>query len=123
MAKSGIAGIGIILSVVGALILVIFGILRIAGEFIEGLDSLLALDISVLGSVGSGDQVTSIVNGIIAILLGVIVLWAWKEKKVSAKGDYILWGIVFVVIGIIGGSLGGLLILVGGILIILGYFL
>ena len=120
MAKSGIADLGIILSVVGALILVIFGILRTAGGLVEGLEDLLAFDISILGS---GDQTMLIVGGIIAIILGVIVLWAWKEKKISSKGDYIIWGIVFVVIGIIGGSLGGLLILVGGILIILGYFL
>jgi len=120
MAKSGIADIGVILSLVGAIILVVFGILRIVSVFVEGLESLLALDISLLGS---GDQTMLVAGGIIAILLGAIVIWAWKEKKISSQGDYIIWGIILVVIGIIGGSLGGLLILVGGILVILGYFL
>ncbi|MHA2295418.1 MAG: hypothetical protein ACXAEU_14570 [Candidatus Hodarchaeales archaeon] len=118
MAKSGIASLGLVLSLIGALVLVIFGILRIVGAFVTELEALLGFDISLFGN----DQTMRIVGGLIAILLGVIVIWAWQKKKVKAKDDYLLWGIIFIVIGIIGGSLGGLLILVGGILIVIGYF-
>jgi len=99
--------------------MVIFGLLRLAGAFVTELESLLELDIAFFGDT----QEMRIAGGLIAILLGVIVIWAWRSKKIKSKDNYLLWGIIFIVIGIIGGSLGGLLILVGGILILLGYFL
>lgn len=116
--KGGLTDLGVILGVIGGLILIIFGILRIASEFVEDLADLLFFDYNVI----TADNAENVLYaGIIEIIIGVIVLWAWREKKVS--GNILVWGIVYIILGLIGGSLGGLLIILGGILLVLDYFL
>ena len=120
--KSGLSDLGIILALIGGIIMAIYGILRIVGVFITEANEVLssAFDVDLLsGNIGGENGV--LVAGIIALVLGLVVIWVWKEKKVSGDG-ILLWGIVFIVIGLIGGSPGGLLLLIGGILLVIDYF-
>ncbi|MHA1992193.1 MAG: hypothetical protein ACW981_18805 [Candidatus Hodarchaeales archaeon] len=120
--KSGLSDLGVILALIGGIIMAVYGILRIVGVFVSEANDLLqsAFDVDLLsGSIG-GDN-GALVAGVIALVLGLVVIWVWKEKKASGDG-ILLWGIVFIVFGLIGGSLGGLLLLIGGLLLVIDYF-
>ena len=121
--KSGLSDLGVILALIGGIIMAIYGILRIVGVFVAEANDVLssAFDVELLsGSIGGENGV--LIAGVIALVLGLIVIWVWKERKASGDG-ILLWGIVFIVFGLIGGSLGGLLLLLGGILLVLDYLL
>ncbi|MHA2365461.1 MAG: hypothetical protein ACXAC7_16005 [Candidatus Hodarchaeales archaeon] len=117
--KSGLSDIGLILALIGGIIMAIFGILRIIGYFIEDINTSDYMDISILGS---GASEGALAGGIIALVLGIILIWVWKEKKVGTGDSILIWGIIFIVFGLIGGSLGGLLVLIAGILLLIDYF-
>ncbi|OLS22623.1 MAG: hypothetical protein HeimC3_28970 [Candidatus Heimdallarchaeota archaeon LC_3] len=120
--KSGLSDLGVILALIGGIIMVVYGILRIVGVFVAEANDILsdAFDVDLLsGNIGGENGV--LIRGIIALVLGLVVIWVWKERKASRDG-ILLWGIVFIVIGLIGGSPGGLLLLIGGILLVIDYF-
>lgn len=86
-----------ILALVGGIILFLFGLLTLLGYAVGG-PSLNLLPIRGMNA------------GIIELVCGVIAI-------VCAKyATDILWAIVLIVVGIIGGGLGGLLVLIGGII-------
>jgi len=56
-------------------------------------------------------------SGIITLILGIVAV------IVSKRASELIWAIVLIVVGFIGGGIGGLLVLIGGILGLLSHFL
>lgn len=81
------------LALIGGILMVIFGLLALAGSY-SGLHT-------YWGYAGAG--IVTLVAGIMAII---------GAKSAST----LVWAIVLIVVGIVGGGLGGLLVLLGGIL-------
>jgi hypothetical protein len=119
--------IGRILGAIGGIIMVIIGILvivnNVLSEAVYALDSLgFDLDLNFIGSNLEGD-LQWIVAGALMIICGLIALYGYKELAGRGKGDLLVWGIIYVVLGIVGAGLGGLLVLIGGIVLILDAFI
>ena len=118
--KSSLGNAGLILALVGGILLIIFGVLSIASYFVSSFNDL--LNQVQLYSLYTGSE-RLLVGGIIAFVIGVVVVYVWKEGKVGAGDSLLIWGIVFIILGLVGGSLGGLLVILGGILLILDFLL
>ena len=56
-------------------------------------------------------------SGIIALILGVVAV------IISKRATDLIWAIVLIVVGFLGGGIGGLLVLIGGILGLLSRFI
>lgn len=56
-------------------------------------------------------------SGIITLILGIVAV------IVSKRASELIWAIVLIVVGFIGGGIGGLLVLIGGILGLLSHFI
>jgi len=56
-------------------------------------------------------------SGIVTMILGIVAIVL--SKRVSE----LLWAVVLIVIGFLGGGIGGLLVLIGGILGLLSRFI
>jgi hypothetical protein len=82
------------LALIGGILLVVFGLLGVFQSTFRGL------------YVGWGLSY----GGIVSLICGIIAVIA------ASRNSDLVWAIVLVVIGIIGGGLGGLLVLLGGIL-------
>jgi len=125
MARSGLGSLGLVLGIIGGVLMVVSGILLIISFFLIEFDqyvTLLQSDLTLinLGSFG-GAEYALLFTGIIVLVLGAILVYAWKNKSSSIQsgGDLIVWGIIFLVIGLVAGTLGGFLALLGGILMII----
>lgn len=55
--------------------------------------------------------------GIITLILGIVAVVG------SKKAGQLLWAIVLIIVGYVGGGIGGLLILLGGIVGLLSHFI
>jgi len=55
--------------------------------------------------------------GIVVIILGIVAV------LLSKRVNELLWAVVLVVIGFLGGGIGGLLVLIGGVLALLAHFI
>lgn len=93
MSRSDVSRIGYYLALIGGILMVLFGLLGFFGSF---------GDLYLHWGFSYGSIVT-IIMGIIAII---------GAKSVNT----IVWAIVLIVVGLIGGGVGGLLVLLGGIL-------
>jgi hypothetical protein len=95
----------------------------IAGIFliIHGINLIIdKLELPFVGDVPSGTEgLDPIVAGIIAIVLGVLVIFVEIDKYVI--GSHLVRGIVWIIVGVLVG--GGLLLIIGGILYVLAEFL
>ena len=121
--KSGLGTLGMLLALIGSILLIIFGLALIVSTVVSGFEDVLAqlnyriIDLSTYG----GDNV---VYGILAIIFGVIVFYTWKNGNVKSGDDLLVYGIVYVVLYLVlGGGLGGVLVLLGGVLLIIDYFI
>lgn len=56
-------------------------------------------------------------SGIITLILGIVAIVG------SKKANQLLWAIVLIVVGYLGGGIGGLLVMVGGILGLISHFI
>ena len=126
MAKaSGLTDIGNLLAVVGGVIMVIFGILAIvytiAGSLQDSLSNFTQYNYQAY-HYGGGD-LGGIVGGIITLVLGIVLIYIYKEKKAKSGDEILIYGIIYIVLGLIGGSIGGLLAIIGGILLIIDFFI
>jgi hypothetical protein len=97
MAKFGLERVAYILALIGGVILVILGLLSFVGM------AFTMFTFSVFGSIGGSFW------GIIEIILGIVAIYGAK------RATDLVWAIVLIVVGLIGGGLGGLLVLLGGI--------
>ena len=120
--------IGRILGVIGGILLVIFGII-IA---IKGL----LPDLNLSLNIGGIDFGTNIVGDLldlgdfqwlllasIMIICGLIAIYGYRELASKGKGDLLIWGIIYIVVGIVGLGLGGLLVFIGGIVLLIDNFI
>ncbi|MHA2176309.1 MAG: hypothetical protein ACXACP_00395 [Candidatus Hodarchaeales archaeon] len=119
--------IGRLLGAIGGIIMVIIGILVIVNNVLS--EVLIALDFqgydlggNFIGNSLEGD-LQWIVAGALMIVCGLIALYGYKELSGRGKGDLLVWGIIYIVLGLIGYGLGGLLVLIGGIVLLLDAFL
>ena len=113
--------IGRILGVLGGLIMVVFGFIFAVNNLIGEI-----LDVSLLGFSIVGNTLGEsgwLVTAAVMIVCGLIGIYGYRELSGKKKGALLLWGIIYVIIGIVGGSVGALLALIGGIILILDYFI
>jgi hypothetical protein len=97
MAKASLGKLAYYLALIGGIILVIQGLLSFVGM------AFMMLMPSVLGSLGGA------FSAIIEIILGIVAIYGAKRMP------ELVWDIVLIIVGVIGGGLGGLLVLIGGI--------
>lgn len=97
MAKTSIAHAAYLLALVGGILMVLFSLLGFLGFAMM---------------IPFGMHMPSFFAGfdILALILGIIAIVGSKHVT------ELIWGIVLIIIGILGGGLGGLLVAVGGIL-------
>jgi hypothetical protein len=96
MAVTSISRIAYILALIGGILLVLFGLLDLIG-------------FAGLGIFHFG-LFTFAYFGIVAIICGVIAIIGARSAST------LVWAIVLIIVGIIGGGLGGLLVILGGLL-------
>ena len=70
-----------------------------------------------------GGDLNWLVSAILMILLGLIALYGFGQLNGEGQSDLIVWGIIYLVIGIIGAGLGGFLAIIAGIVLIIDYFI
>lgn len=120
--------IGRILGVIGGIILIIVSI-------IMAINSLLP-DLNISLNIGGIDFGTNFIAGlldvgdlqwlflvVIKILCGFIAIYGYRELASKSKGDLLVWGIIYIVVGIVGLGLGGLLVTIGGIVLVIDHFI
>jgi hypothetical protein len=93
---SEISRIAYYLTLIGGILLVIFGLLSLIGYAFSYVGSFISFGFAYYG-------IVSIICGIIAII---------GSKSVTT----LVWAIVLIIIGIIGNNLGGLLVILGGLI-------
>jgi hypothetical protein len=89
-----ISRLGYVLALIGGIIMIVFGILAVAQSTFRA------------AFYGWG----FFNGGIITLIAGILAVIAANRVR------ELVWAIVLIVIGLIGGGLGGLLVLIGGIL-------
>jgi len=118
--------IGRILGVLGGLIMVIFAIVivvsNVAAELVEAFSDILDLTTINLAGQALGTEAW-IIAAAITLVCGLIAIVGYQKLSSRDKGDLILWGIIYIVIGLIGGTVGGLIVLIGGIVLVIDYFI
>lgn len=100
LSSKSLANAGRILVLVGGILMVLFGVLNL-------------LELAFTIPFRSPLEDLNLISrgfGVIPIILGVVAIIGAKYS------DTLLWSIVLIIIGYLGGGLGGLLVLVGGIL-------
>ncbi|WP_455142414.1 hypothetical protein [Candidatus Hodarchaeum mangrovi] len=111
--------IGRILGAVGGLIMIILGIV----ELIEAVDllqfNLQLFDFNIISGAVQGNLV---VIAIVTIICGTIAIYGYKALSNKGKGDQLVWGIIYIVLGLIGGTLGVLLLFISGVVLLIDYF-
>jgi len=96
MSDTSISRIAYILALIGGILLVIFGLLDLIG-----FSGLAIFHFSFYAFAYAG--IVSLICGIIAIIG-------------ARSAGTLVWAIVLIIVGIIGGGLGGLLVVLGGLL-------
>lgn len=100
MADTSISQIAYILALIGGILLVLFGLISLIG-FSFGPSFLYW---------GWGFASFALGGGIISIICGVIAIIGARSAST------LVWAIVLIIVGIIGGGLGGTLVILGGLL-------
>ncbi len=96
MADTSISRIAYILALIGGILLVLFGLFDLIG-----FSGLAIFHFSLYAFAYAG---------IVAIICGVIAIIGARSAST------LVWAIVLIIVGIIGGGLGGLLVVLGGLL-------
>jgi len=97
MSEISVSRIAYILALLGGILLVILGLLSFIGYSVRNFEPVLHWGLFAYGS-------------IVAIVCGVIAVIGAKSATT------LVWAIVLIIVGIVGGGLGGLLVVFGGIL-------
>ena len=99
--------VGQILVILGAVLMIVLAIVSLINDAIEGIQSYTfgLLDIPFLGQ-------------IIAIVMGILILWLTIDRRVYYRLNLYLFAILIIVLAIIGGNVGGLVCIIGGLIII-----
>ena len=101
--KGGLAYFAYILAIIGGILMIILSLLSLIGyAFAMPFQSPLG------GYFGAG---------IISLILGIVAVFG------SKRAGELIWAIVLIIVGFLGGGIGGLLVLIGGILGLLSHFI
>ena len=100
MSEMSVSRIAYILALIGGILLVIFGLISLIGS---------SFGPSFLYW-GWGFASFALGGGIISIICGIIAIIGARSAST------LVWAIVLIIVGIIGGGLGGLLVILGGLL-------
>ena len=118
--------IGRILGVIGGLLLVIFGIILAINGLLPDLN--LSLNIggidfgtNIVGSLLDLGDLQWLFLAAVMVVCGLIAIYGYRE--LASKGDLLIWGIIYIVVGIVGLGLGGLLVTIGGIVLLIDNFI
>ena len=119
--------IGRILGGIGGLLMILIGIILIVNKLLDqtiinlkvsGFD----LGVNFIANTVGGD-LNWLVSAVLMILLGLIALYGFNQLDGRSQSDLFVWGIIYIVIGLIGAGLGGFLAIIGGIVLIIDYFI
>jgi hypothetical protein len=98
-----LAYLAYILAIIGGILMIIFSILGMLSYAIS-----IPFQSPIGGLFGSG---------IITLILGIVAVIG------SKRASQLLWAIILIIVGFLGGGIGGLLVLIGGILGLLSHFI
>ncbi len=98
MAGTSISRIAYYLALIGGIIMVIFGLLSLL-QLSFGGPSFFYWNLGFAGAYG----------GIVMLICGIIAIIG------ARSASHLVWAIILIIVGIIGGGLGGLLVILGGI--------
>ena len=119
--------IGRILGVIGGILMIVLGIVMIVNNVLD--EAIFALDqfgvdlgMNFVGDTVGGSN-SWLIAGALMIILGIVAIYGYQQLAGKGKGDLLVWGIIYIVVGILGAGLGGLLVLLGGIVLVIDYFL
>jgi len=105
MAKASLGKLAYYLALIGGIVLIIQGLVSFVGM------AFMMFMPSMLGALGGAFW------GIIEIILGIVAIYGAK------RATNLVWDIVLIIVGVIGGGLGGILVLIGGIVGLLSKYL
>ncbi len=119
--------IGRILGVIGGLLMVIIGIIyavnNLLGDVVFALNQFgVDLGMNFVGGAVVGD-LQWLVTAVLMIICGIVAIYGYQQLGGKGKGDLLVWGIIYIVVGILGFGLGGLLVFIGGIVLLIDNFL
>jgi hypothetical protein len=96
MPGTSVSQLAYYLALIGGILMVVFGLLSLIGSSFDPVGPFLRLGFAYY-------SIVTIICGVIAII---------GAKSAST----LVWAIVLIIVGLIGGGLGGLLVLLGGII-------
>ncbi|MFX0126264.1 MAG: hypothetical protein ACFFAE_21770 [Candidatus Hodarchaeota archaeon] len=112
---------GRILGLLGGLLMIVFAFVRVLREFAD-----IAIDLGILeftvvrGLLGTESWM---ISAAILVICGIIVVYGYKQLAEEQKKNLLLWGIIYIVVGLAAGTVAGLVVLLGGIILVIDYFL
>jgi len=95
MANASLRELGYVLALIGGILMILFSLAGMLNFAVN-----IPFNSPLLGYFGAG---------LVSLILGIVALYGAKRVSV------LLWAVVLIVIGFLGGGIGGLLILLGGI--------
>lgn len=115
--------IGRILGVIGGIVMIVVGIIIAVNNILQ--EALLTLDLLGANFVGDtvGGDLGWVISTALMIVCGLIAVFGYQKLASRDKGDLLLWGIIYIVVGLVGWGLGGILVLVAGIILLIDYFI
>ena len=113
--------IGRILGGLGGIIMIIFGIVYAVNELLTLTIDFMGLDLTAAAQI-LGEDTDWLVIVVIMIVCGIVAIIGYKGLAHKNKDNLLLWGIIYIVLAIIGGGIGALLVLIGGIVLLIDYF-
>jgi len=119
--------IGRILGLIGGILMIVLGIIIVINNILD--EAILALDqfgvdlgLNFVGDAVGGAN-SWLVAAALMIIFGIVAIFGYKQLSGKPKGELLVWGIIYIVVGILGAGLGGLIVLLGGIVLVIDYFL
>jgi hypothetical protein len=98
LAKGSLGRLAYVLALVGGILLILLSVLSFLG-----MAFMMSFGMPGLGMFAGFGAIVGIILGIVAI---------YGSKRVTD----LLWAVILIVVGLLGGGIGGLLVLIGGIL-------
>jgi hypothetical protein len=105
LAKGSLGRAAYALALIGGILLILLGLLSFLG-----MAFMMSFGMPGFGMFAGFGAIVGIILGIVAIIL-------------SKRATELMWAVVLIVVGLIGGGIGGLLVLIGGILGLLSKYL
>lgn len=105
MAKTSLGRVAYLLVLIGGILMILLSVLSFLGMAFMSFGMMPGL--GLFASFGA----------IVGIILGIVAIFGSKHVT------ELLWAIILIVVGLVGGGIGGLLVLVGGIIGLLSKYI